>query len=107
MKKESNIQRAIQLAASAHGCVLHRNNIGAYKHHKDGYFIQYGVGGAGGSDLIGWDKNGTFVAIEVKTKTGKASENQINFINQVRKSGGKAGIARSVEDALKIITGEL
>jgi hypothetical protein len=103
--KEQNILKLIQLAASSHGCVLHRNNVGAYKHPAEGYMIRYGVGGPGGSDLIGWTSDGIFIAIEVKTKTGKASQKQLNFIEQVKKSGGKAGIARSVDDALKIIKG--
>lgn len=44
-----------------------------------------------------------FTAIEVKTPTGRATKKQINFMDHVINNGGKAGVARSVEDALEII----
>lgn len=104
--KESNVQKLVMLAASSVGCVLHRNNVGAYT-SKEGYFIRYGVGGVGGSDLIGWTKDGIFVAIETKPTKGKATKQQLNFIEQVILGGGRAGVARCADDALKIIRGDL
>lgn len=104
--KESNIQKLIQLQAAEIGCILHRNNVGSYV-TPDGYRVKYGVGGPGGSDLIGWDCSGIFIAIEVKTKTGRVSDKQQNFISQVIASGGRAGVARSADDALKIIRGDV
>ena len=109
--KESEILQQIRLAASKHGVVLHRNNIGAYKDPK-GYYIKYGVCNPGGSDLVGWrifDAGQTygqiaqFVAIEVKTPTGKATPEQLSFINAVISAGGIAGVCRSVEDFLNLI----
>ncbi len=85
MTSEANIQQLIRLAASEAGVVLHRNNIGAYKDPR-GYFVRYGVGGNGGSDLIGWRKHhgiAQFIAVEVKTATGKATKEQLNFIQLV------------------------
>ena len=104
MKKESNVLNSVMLALSEIGCIMHRNNVGAYK-TDDGRFIRYGVGGKGGSDLIGWRWDGIFIAIETKGKNGKATDAQINFIKQVQKSGGKAGIARSADDAILIVRG--
>ncbi len=112
MNLESSILQQIRLAAAP--AVLFRNNSGSYM--KDGYFIRYGVGQPGGSDLIGWKSVrvtqgmvgktiSQFVAIEVKTATGRVSPEQTNFINVVRRAGGIAGIARSVEDARRIIRG--
>lgn len=46
---------------------------------------------------------GVFTAIEVKTKTGKVSVEQENFINVIKKHGGYAGIARERDDVTKII----
>jgi hypothetical protein len=68
----------------------------------------------GSSDEIGWctieitpdmvgKKIAVFLAIECKTKTGKKRKEQANFINNVIKSGGIAGICRSVEDAEKLV----
>jgi hypothetical protein len=62
----------------------------------------------GSSDLIGWtSKNGLaiFTAIEVKSATGRLTDEQKNFILNVQKAGGIAGMARSVDDAAKIIEG--
>ena len=56
----------------------------------------------GSSDLVGFRTiNGVaqFVAIEVKSKTGRATEQQQAFLNHIQAAGGCAGIARSVGDA--------
>jgi hypothetical protein len=76
--------------------------------------IRYGVGNPGGSDLIGiktitvtpemvGQRIGVFAAIEVKTPTGRASEQQQRFLSMVGVLGGIAGIARSVEDAANLL----
>lgn len=58
----------------------------------------------GSSDLIGITSTGKFFAIEVKTKKGRVSKEQATFINHVNKSGGIAGVARSPQDALDLLT---
>ena len=60
----------------------------------------------GVSDLIGF-KGARFAAIEVKSARGRVRPEQQAFIDLVRVSGGLAGIARSVEDAEKILAGVL
>ena len=42
-----------------------------------------------------------------KTKTGRVSDRQKKFLEVMRQDGHRAGVARSVEDAIKIIKGEL
>ncbi len=59
----------------------------------------------GVSDLLGWTEGGRFVAIEVKAARGRVTDEQAAFIDLVRRSGGLAGVARSVEEARKIIEG--
>lgn len=111
--KESNIQRLIMLATSEAGATMFRNNIGAYT-TPEGYRVKYGVGNPGGADLIGITPVtitpdmvgrtvGVFTAIEVKTKIGKPTEQQINFRRVILENGGIAGIARSADDALALI----
>jgi hypothetical protein len=67
----------------------------------------------GSADLIGWmpvvitqDMVGSTVAVflapEVKTETGRASPDQVNFANAVNRAGGRAGIARNSDDAVQI-----
>ena len=59
----------------------------------------------GVSDLIGWTEGGRFVAVEVKGPRGRVTAEQAAFLDLVRRSGGLAGVARSVEDARAIIEG--
>lgn len=74
------------------------------------------VGVKGMSDLAGWipvvvtqEMVGTTVAIrldiEVKT-TDRPSPEQLAWIEAVNKSGGRAGIARTPEDAIRICVGD-
>ena len=112
MSTEQNIQQEIRLALSKTGSRMFRNNSGAFK-DSTGRWVRYGVANPGGSDLIGWtpvtvtaDMVGrtlaVFTAIEVKTKTGKTSPEQTNFIDRVKIDGGIAGVARSANDATQI-----
>lgn len=68
----------------------------------------------GSSDIIGWTeleitpemvgkKIAVFTAIEVKSKTGKPTKEQENFIQVVKNSGGYAGVARNENEATEII----
>ena len=109
---EAAIQQQVRLALSAAGSVALRNNVGAYTDPKTGRVIRYGLG-VGSSDLIGWtpvvvtaDMVGqtlaVFTACEVKTAIGKPTPHQLNFIAQVLRAGGFAGIARSGADAVAI-----
>lgn len=42
-------------------------------------------------------------AIEVKSKSGRASEKQLNFLKAIQSRGGIAGIARSGEEAVSMV----
>ena len=59
----------------------------------------------GVSDLIGWTEGGRFVALEVKGPRGRITDEQAAFIDLVRRSGGLAGVARSLDDARAILEG--
>ena len=56
-------------------------------------------------DMVG-QQLAVFVALEVKTTKGRASDKQQAFIRAVADNGGRAGIVRCAEDALKLIAGE-
>lgn len=100
--KESNLHREIQIEASKRGHRLFRNNVGKLQ-SREGEWVAFGVGGVGGSDLIGWTRDGVFAAVEVKLPHGRVSPEQLSFIAAVAKAGGRAGVARSVEDAMLIL----
>lgn len=48
---------------------------------------------------------GRFVAIEVKSAGGRVGDHQRRFLEAVTREGGLAGVARSVEDAARIVAG--
>ena len=99
--KEANVQALILLALSDAGCLIFRNNVGCLP-DRTGRPVRYGVGGNGGSDLIGIAPDGKFLAIEVKTALGQPTDAQLNFIQAVQRQGGRAGIARSAAEAVEI-----
>jgi hypothetical protein len=99
--KETDIQNQIRMALSEHGIVI-RQNTGNFL-TADGRRIVCGVKGL--SDLL-FIGNGFVAFIEVKTDSGRPTKEQISFINAVRRLGHRAGICRSVEDALALIGGD-
>jgi hypothetical protein len=61
---------------------------------------------SGSSDLIGYrriDGVAQFVALEVKSATGRPTAQQTQFLNHITGAGGCAGIVRSVDDALTVL----
>lgn len=119
---EHDIQNAIRLKLSEMGYFTERINVGA------GYLVPkplmekikraapslksqlaalpyFTTGAVKGRSDLSAIKDGKIVFIEVKTETGKPSDEQIKFINQMQERYGcRAGIARSVEDAVRIVT---
>ncbi len=65
----------------------------------------------GFSDLAGFivldGGDQIMVFIEVKTAIGRISKEQANFLKVMTGIGCRAGVARSVEDALRIVRGEI
>ncbi len=116
---ESEIQQLIQIEARKLNCHLMRNNSGAFK-DSTGRMVLFGLGHTSSvnnqhiksSDLIGWtvvDGRAVFTAVEVKrpgwtfSDKDKRAVAQKAFIDWVKKHGGLAGFATSVEDFRKII----
>ena len=69
------------------------------RHHRNGCSDILGVLLDGNTGI------GKFVAIEVKTKTGRVSKNQKQFLEDVRNCGGIAFVARSVDEVREILIG--
>lgn len=101
--REQHIQARILMALSEAGCLVWRQNTGAYR-DDTGRLVRYGLC-VGSSDIIGINPDGVFTAIEVKGPNGRATEAQERFVAAVRSKGGRAGFARSVEEALEIALG--
>lgn len=57
-------------------------------------------------EMVG-QKVAVFTALEVKSGKGKASDKQAAFIKAVNDNGGRAGVVRSAEDAVRVVEGGL
>lgn len=98
---ESQLQDAIRLALGRMpDLVAWRNNIGHAVMH--GHRVTFGVGGPGGADLIGM-LGGRFLAIEVKSPTGRQSAEQRLFEGLVKSKGGIYLMPHSVDEALELV----
>lgn len=96
--QESHVLKICMLAAAECGANVFRNNRGLFREAKRDRFVRAGLEAKGASDLIGWTKDGVFLAIECKTDEGKPSVEQMHFINLVNKAGGIGFVARNAED---------
>ena len=103
---EHQIQSGIEAALRLNGCEVYRGNVGlAYT--KDGRAFRTGLP-AGFPDLFGFKKkNQKMFFIEGKTPTGRIRQSQINFHMALMHDKAIHGIARSIDDALKIVNEEL
>jgi len=116
---EHDIQNSIRLQFSRQvpEGLLFRVNVGKgwtgsrIKHNLDGSITIYnprpfdtGVP-PGFSDLFGVLPGGKALFLEIKTPKGRPTEAQTNFLVQAKCAGAAAGVARSIEDVLKIING--
>jgi hypothetical protein len=115
MPSEQSIQQHIRLTCSTGSTRLFRNNTGTLR-DQHGRPVSFGLA-KGSADLIGWrtvtitpemvgQQVAVFTSIEVKTPTGRVKPEQQQWLDAVQAAGGIAGVARSVEDALRITTAD-
>ena len=86
--RESQVMDAVQRILATHPKVaLHwRQNTGAAK--LKGFYVKFSFKGA--ADWLGMLEGGRFLAVECKGTGGKASPDQVAFLDNVRKAGGLA-----------------
>lgn len=102
--KEIDVQNSIRLALNEIAIVF-RANVGTFK-TTDGRMVDVGLP-KGFSDLFGFRKSdGRMFFIEVKNEKGRTSIAQAHFIDMMKRNGAIAGVARSPEEAIKIVLGE-
>ena len=111
---ETKLQQEIRLALGTIPSLrLFRNQVGQLPNPRTGRYVQFGLA-KGSSDLVGFktvkitpemigQEVAQFVSIEIKTERGKLTEVQQNWLQKVHDSGGIVGVARSIQDALKIV----
>lgn len=109
---EQLVQQKIRAELGLGDARLWRNNTGCLQ-DRNGRAVRFGLA-PGSSDLIGLRRIvvgpehigrtlAVFTAVEVKDARGRASPEQVRFLEVVRDMGGLGGIARSVEEAHQII----
>lgn len=102
MKPEHQIQNEIRVAVSQHGCTVFRTNVGKVRMENGGWF-DTGLP-KGFPDLMGFrHSDGKIFFIEVKNKTGRLCEDQKVFAKFLKQYPVLYGVARSAEDAIKIV----
>ncbi|MEB8121805.1 VRR-NUC domain-containing protein [Staphylococcus xylosus] len=101
---EQEIQNQIILAANKRGHRLWRANVGKVQ-TKDNRIIK--LFPKGFPDTVGFRKtDGKFIVIEIKTDKGRLRPEQIKFQTFIETQPVIYGVARSVDDAIKIIEGD-
>lgn len=112
---ETDLQQRIRLALGIQPDLrIFRNQVGSLPDPRTGRLVQFGLA-RGSADLIGWrtititpemvgQRIAVFTSLEIKTPTGRLAPAQRNWLGAVHQAGGIAGVARSVSDALQIVT---
>lgn len=112
---ETKLQQEIRLALGQESDLrLFRNQVGQLPDPRTGRYVQFGLA-KGSSDLVGFktievtpemvgQKLAVFCSIEVKTPKGRLTTNQESWLKCVRSAGGIAGVARSIKDAIHIVS---
>jgi hypothetical protein len=94
---------------TSRGCYVWRNNTGAFVRNyynmregrwKETYFRS---GMKGLPDILGIAPDGKFIGIEVKTTTGRTSDEQKRVIAEMANRGGWAFVARSLDEVKKVL----
>ena len=115
MSNETDLQQRVRLALGTRPDTrLFRNNCGSLPDPRTGRLVQFGLA-RGSADLIGWrtlvitpemvgQRIAVFTSLEIKTPTVRLAPAQRHWLHAVEGAGGIAGVARSVADALRIVT---
>lgn len=114
---ETTLQQEIRLAlGTIPSARIFRNQVGSLPDPRTGRIVTFGLA-RGSADLIGWrtvvvtpemvgQRIAVFTSIEVKVPKGRVRPEQQAWLAAVQGAGGLAGIARSVDDALRIATSQ-
>lgn len=98
---EPELQNLIMLNLSKCGCHVYRSNAGKILTKEERYVRLFPKGFP---DICGFrHSDGKFFCIEIKTPTGRLRKDQKKFGEMIKQYPVLYGVARSVEDALKIV----
>lgn len=102
VRREAPILAAVLRLLEYHPKVawVRRMNTGAVR-MEGKRFMRFGFTGC--SDIVGQLRDGRFLAVECKAPAGKLTIDQAQFLERVKRHNGIAGVARSLDDAQKIL----
>lgn len=97
-RPEADALREVIQALRAHPAVAwcERQNSGAV--NSGGRFIRFGWPGC--PDVLGQLRDGRFLGVEVKAAKGRASPEQVAFLELINAAGGVGFIARDLRDVV-------
>lgn len=102
MNRETILQNKIIVALCERGCY-------AVNHTVGNFYTKYGgrvsVGQHGDSDIRGHRPDGRAFYVEVKLPGEKPRQDQLDFIEAMKRTGAIAGWATSIQEALEIVFG--
>lgn len=108
-REEKALEDAVRLILGAdRNCVFHVNVIGSgyltqSKEQVATRYVEYGYANPGGADLVG-SFRGRYVAIELKSRTGRQRDAQKKFEEMITgRGGGLYFIVRSEDDARSLL----
>lgn len=103
LNDETILQNEIRLGVSDIAVTFRANNFATKMGDR---YMKSGLP-KGFPDIFGYRKSDKqFFAIEIKTATGRPSKEQKEILKSFKEQGVLSGIARSVEDARRIICGQ-
>jgi hypothetical protein len=104
MKSERNIKSKIMIEISKRGGFPLNQSVGTFLTIDGHRVVHIGINGL--TDLLAVLPDGKVAWIETKAASGgQKREDQIKFIERIKELGHRAGFAKSVDDAIKILEG--
>lgn len=99
-EKESDIQRGVLDYLRIRGHFAFRVNTQGVPIHRPGEVGRFRPSPMKGvADIVGVQRGtGRFFALEIKTRTGRVSDEQEAFLANVERAGGLAAVIRSVDE---------
>lgn len=102
--KETQLVKQIIEYLNYSGHLVQRTNSGMMRGNYKGKDWVVKLSNPGTSDITGCSKNGRFLAIECKIKPNKPTALQEAYLEEIRKRGGIALVAYSLEDIYDLDT---
>lgn len=100
--KETQLVRQIIDYLNYRGHLVDRTNSGMLRGEHNGKQWAVKLGRAGTADITGISKDGRFLAVECKIGRNKPTELQNAYLEEIRKRGGIAVVAYSLDDVTNL-----